>query len=1149
MKKIFFSLLVFFIGASVFAGGWVQDFSSGRPAIYANESAVPDDGWGVTGTGSVFFVSSAWKAKADFTFSGIERPESSFIFLDGSGNPTGEFSLVSPAFIPAENDFVYYRFQEIKVTAYGNSVPVEIYLEIATKENGAWSWTESTTNILASLTGHNTATTVDTIVSTALSAYADDSIRIRFRGKTGEGDFVAVFYNVAVLDNTVTDLAVSTSQSVISQIPLKHAGQALNASVQNLGQAVEANTATVTATTTGYTATANIPALNPLETAALTSFDAAFAPQSFGDYQLQYALSEDNNADNNAAVSNTFAITPNTFASDKGYVDTYVNSTSFDYGNKFTLTVKDKVESISIGWAQYSSNTINPKFQLVIYALDAGGSLIKEPVYVSDTLSRPDNATTPPNNRLATFETYPVELDSLSAGAYIFAVRQTSNTSLGGEYDNNAVYYAIYRADSTLTSTAGTHLLIRVNTASDITLSPAVGSQTAGINEPVVIEGSAVTGLATSPAITVKKADGTDVTDIAASYNNGKVTITHAAFEYNTTYTVTVPAGAITGYAQELKWSFTTVSPLTAKTFSPTNNGTNVLLNAPVTVTFDRNIPEGSTLEGIIIATDSVEPVQVSNVSATKSGAVLTIAHDAFARSTKYKVTIPASAISELAADTSWVFTTVPPVAVSQYYPDNGAIDIAESTLIGNSIRVVFNQAIDTANVSLEGITINGISVPAGFQGWNNRIYLNTTNVDGLTYQDNTLYTVVIPAGAVPGYSEEIRWSFTTWVALAVVAYTPDTASQSVFLGTEISIEFNKKVSLFGGIQGTVTITPAGGAALDGVSYAVNQKKLIISHTEALAPDTEYTINVPANTIIANYAGISDWTFRTESAPEITGFAPENGAVNVAVRNTVEVIFNKTIDTLTTAGIRINDDAPTSVSFQSSTGYTRNKLRLSHAPFTQGVQYTVTIPAGSVAGYDRDTSWTFTTIPPLSYTTSPEDNATGVALDAPLKIEFNRPALRPISGSAGISITGNGEDITVTNNFWNTPNDTLTIEHVSFDPGVTYTVNVVASSIIQPADWSGESSIVWSFTTADDTGIPKLSDAGGVYPTLTTGDVTVISDPGSLIKITDISGATRASYQSVSKQTPIRLNGAAGLYLVLVQNGQSTSVYKVVLRK
>jgi hypothetical protein len=404
---------------------------------------------------------------------------------------------------------------------------------------------------------------------------------------------------------------------------------------------------------------------------------------------------------------------------------------------------------------------------------------------------------------------------------------------------------------------------------------------------------------------------------------------------------------------------------------------------------------------------------------------------------------------------------------------------------------------------------------------------------------------VRIPAGAIAEYNEAITWSFTSYVTIAVVDTLPKAGATNVPLNAEIAVEFNKPVTKMGWNPPVATII-AGTDTIQGVDYAVdatNKKKVVVSHTQVLLPSTEYTVTLPARFVGAWSDDTIRWSFTTAAAPEITGYTPADGATNVAVGNTVEVTFNQTIDTVSTAGITINGVAPRSITIQSS-----NKLRLVHDAFAQSTEYTVVIPAGSVLGYNEAISWTFTTVPVLSYTTSPANEATGVALDAPLKIEFNRAPLRPRMGSATISIEGdNDKTIEVSGTAWSTTGDTITINHdASFDPGVTYTVDVVATSIISDADWSGESSIVWSFTTVtDDVGLQTPGDASGIYPTLTKGDITVVSEPGSLIKIVDITGIERATYRATGKYTPIRLEVTNGLYLVVIND----VTYKVVLRK
>jgi hypothetical protein len=84
---------------------------------------------------------------------------------------------------------------------------------------------------------------------------------------------------------------------------------------------------------------------------------------------------------------------------------------------------------------------------------------------------------------------------------------------------------------------------------------------------------------------------------------------------------------------------------------SPADMATNVPLDATVSVTFNQDITAGD-LSGITFSPS------VTGVSASVSGAVLTIAHADFAQNTEYTVTVPAGAIDGYNQVITWKFTT-----------------------------------------------------------------------------------------------------------------------------------------------------------------------------------------------------------------------------------------------------------------------------------------------------------------------------------------------------------------------------------------------------------------------------------------------------------------------------------------------------------
>ncbi|MDL2297087.1 choice-of-anchor J domain-containing protein [Bacteroidales bacterium OttesenSCG-928-C03] len=187
--------------------------------------------------------------------------------------------------------------------------------------------------------------------------------------------------------------------------------------------------------------------------------------------------------------------------------------------------------------------------------------------------------------------------------------------------------------------------------------------------------------------------------------NEGKL------IEINPTNGAIFDRGTIAGNAEivALYTPYTYVAPeITVLDTTPSNSAINIELNAAVKVTFSEDIT-AADLSGITITPDP------GNVSATVSGAVLTIAHNDFAYKTEYTVTVPAGAIDDFDEAITWKFTTKDNVGVDLYSqnvikiypnPSNGLITIS---VIENSMvkihditgRLLESQRIDTGETTL----------------------------------------------------------------------------------------------------------------------------------------------------------------------------------------------------------------------------------------------------------------------------------------------------------------------------------------------------------------------------------------------------------------------------------------------------------------
>src|SRR5690554_3915755 len=141
--------------------------------------------------------------------------------------------------------------------------------------------------------------------------------------------------------------------------------------------------------------------------------------------------------------------------------------------------------------------------------------------------------------------------------------------------------------------------------------------------------------------ITIKDAAGEAVADVIATLNDdATISIAHADFDYETTYTVTIPQEAIEGFEEEVSWSFTTMAELlpelSVASITPAADATDIALNATVETVFNQSIT-ASDLTGVTIKDAAGEAV--ADVIATlNDDATISIAHADFDYETLHTV-------------------------------------------------------------------------------------------------------------------------------------------------------------------------------------------------------------------------------------------------------------------------------------------------------------------------------------------------------------------------------------------------------------------------------------------------------------------------------------------------------------------------------
>lgn len=230
-----------------------------------------------------------------------------------------------------------------------------------------------------------------------------------------------------------------------------------------------------------------------------------------------------------------------------------------------------------------------------------------------------------------------------------------------------------------------------------------------------------------------------------------------------------------------------------------------------------------------------------------------------------------------------------------------------------------------------------------------------------------------------------------------VIATSPVDGAFSVPLAQTITATFNKEMNAET-INATSFIVTADGNPIVGtVSYtgvvaSFDPTSSLLANTIYTATITTLVKDEAGNALQTNYV----WMFTTGISPFVMATSPINEAVNVALNELVTATFNKPMNPST---INSNSFIVTQAGTIVSGVVTYAGVIASFTPtnpLSATTIYTATITtlAEDVAGNPVlvDYVWTFTTDAAPSVTsTSPIDNATGVALNKTITATFSVP--------------------------------------------------------------------------------------------------------------------------------------------------------------
>ncbi len=283
--------------------------------------------------------------------------------------------------------------------------------------------------------------------------------------------------------------------------------------------------------------------------------------------------------------------------------------------------------------------------------------------------------------------------------------------------------------------------------------------------------------------VTVSEKEKFDENAVAVELYSGPITFTNGDAVvsltivdpkiYITTYTLTVDVDGVHGN-QELDVIVEQQPAPEPVTMAPVDGAVGIALDAPVSVSFDRDIIAGDYFDEIYIK-DEGDNRHLEGVSGTINGCTIVIAHNEFKYDTKYTVVLPQDTVRNNAGIydkynyISWSFTTeakpVPTApAPETLMPADSGTGIAPSAAVSiqftgdiiandlNDIKIEYQEYGTTCELGNVSAALNEDS--------------RTLTIAHDPFAYGTEYTVTVPENAVDNSNglgnAEITWSFTT---------------------------------------------------------------------------------------------------------------------------------------------------------------------------------------------------------------------------------------------------------------------------------------------------------------------------------------------------------------------------------------------------
>ena len=508
------------------------------------------------------------------------------------------------------------------------------------------------------------------------------------------------------------------------------------------------------------------------------------------------------------------------------------------------------------------------------------------------------------------------------------------------------------------------------------------------------------------------------------------------------------------GLLNKTNLRFTTMGPApTLSSSVPADDATGVAVDTNIVLNFSAAVSVGSGNITIKKTTGDVE-VEVIDVTSSKvTGAgtnQITInPSSTLAEQTEFYVLIDATCFDELGGNsyagisstTALSFTTgdFTNPTLSSSDPANGATNISDSA----NIVLTFSENVN-AVASKNIIIVNGSNNNSIFEtiaaNNTNRVGISgsTVTINGFTGTNNLpkgKLSVLIDQGAFKDGSNNeyagitlgaYTFTVTDQTAPTLISSVPADNATGVAVNSNIVLNFSENVTAvqpykYINIKKTSDDSDITSIkAVDGGQVSGNgTNKIIINPTINLPDNTEMYVLINSGAFRDaagnDYAGITSTTalsFTTvdQTGPTLSSSVPADNATAVAVDANIVLTFSENVTAVSGKNITIKKTSDDSA--VATINATDGQVSISNAVVTinpssnlaHTTEFYVLIDAGAFkdalgneyAGISSKTALSFTTVDqtnPTLLSSVPADEATGVALDANIVLNFSEPVI------------------------------------------------------------------------------------------------------------------------------------------------------------